>query len=874
MNYSSSDTVHEASIDLECTTDALGPTELTAYVAHMDRFWNGSFASWVVHANNQLWSEAGGEGGADRGDWEPPALLSGNGTLTLNVTSIAQQAARSNAAYLSVIVASFGATYDCSMSEDTVAANRPELTLDVSTGTAATSGATVSTDLPVDDGAPWMEADFLLQPVTTPTLSYAMNTGTDVEIQLSNAEDWRSSTDEAWHFSTLWSTFASTGTSGAYNLPSNLALTNGTTMQMRVRAVDSNDQWGAWDSTSFLLPNLNVVDNGDGTATMTLGPTDTGLEHDFLQDTFVNETRKTYNYGADALVESSMTSSKERLIHFRTSLNQLGLHDNLTIVNAELKLTRSSYSGDPVISVHGMEESGLWAEEDITWNQMSAGGVQWYDGGRSNGTAAVALADGNQTSSSFTFDLDHAVQNYLDGGDEAPLDLMMAVRGKYESYTNNEGIFFHSAEAANPSDAPSFSITYEWGSGTPPASVNLTAPAEGLAVWNQTGDNLSGNTQPSLNWSQPATGDDIIFELATDEDFRLRQMRVDTRVDNDFSPSDGTLAMTGSNTLEVGNMYFWRMATVDSDSHYGEWISSSFLVSSLESIWLGGDRYEFNLKHGNGSQDNQYPECMDTYIDSAAPNDNYDGDSEMTIDYSPFGGEITALLGCNLVSNLLPDGYAVQSAHLRMSLTSTTFGTPTIGVWESNQNDWSAEDATWSSYDGSNSWATAGAKGAERGSLLDSVSVGSSFSEGDSVEWNVTLAVQNAMREDRRVDFIAGMLGAGSGGARTAYFSTAEDSMSSRPELSFVYVPGSDALPSNPVPTTAAQRLVVHRYRRGFDARESARIGLELRRDHGAGWLHRSTGHASRLLIGEQPHLHLVERCRVRRHQHLLHAPV
>ena len=82
MNYTASDTIHEASIDLECTTDALGPTELKAYVAHMDRFWNGSFASWVAYASNQLWSEAGGEGGADRGDWEPPALLSGNGTLT------------------------------------------------------------------------------------------------------------------------------------------------------------------------------------------------------------------------------------------------------------------------------------------------------------------------------------------------------------------------------------------------------------------------------------------------------------------------------------------------------------------------------------------------------------------------------------------------------------------------------------------------------------------------------------------------------------------------------------------------------------------------------------------------------------------------
>ena len=140
------------------------------------------------------------------------------------------------------------------------------------------------------------------------------------------------------------------------------------------------------------------------------------------------------------------------------------------------------------------------------------------------------------------------------------------------------------------------------------------------------------------------------------------------------------------------------------------------------------------LKHGNGSQDNQYPECMDTYIDSAAPNDNYDGDSEMTIDYSPFGGEITGLVGCNLVSNLLPDGYAVRVRspfhvvdlhHLRIAHHRR------LGE---QQNDWSAEDATWSSYDGSTPWATAGAKGAERGSLLDSVSVGNSFSEGDAVE--------------------------------------------------------------------------------------------------------------------------------------------
>ena len=80
MNFTSSDTVHEASVALQCTTDVLGPAELTAYVATMDRLWNGSHASWVAYDNGQLWSTAGAEGAADRGEWEPPTTPTGNGT--------------------------------------------------------------------------------------------------------------------------------------------------------------------------------------------------------------------------------------------------------------------------------------------------------------------------------------------------------------------------------------------------------------------------------------------------------------------------------------------------------------------------------------------------------------------------------------------------------------------------------------------------------------------------------------------------------------------------------------------------------------------------------------------------------------------------
>ena len=64
----------------------------------------------------------------------------------------------------------------------------------------------------------------------------------------------------------------------------------------------------------------------------------------------------------------------------------------------------------------------------------------------------------------------------------------------------------------------------------------------------------------------------------------------------------------------------------------------------------------------------------------------------------------------------------------------------------------------------------------------------------------MTLAVQNAMREDRSVDLILGILGSGSGNNRDALFYPNSASSTSRPEISFVYVPGSDAVPSDPVP--------------------------------------------------------------------------
>ena len=798
MNFTSSDMIYNASVELTCTLmSGQSTSDISVYPARMNQGWNTTHVSWNYYGQNLLWTGAGVNDDADRFDWEPPTIETQTGVFSINVTSLAQQAAKDNLARLRIILAATGSSYSCDLSETQNSNNQPVLVIDSSTGTP-TSGGDVEFNLPIEQGAPWMKSDFILTAETLPTIAYKNHTASHVELHLSHSSDWKDGVvvDTERHYSSLWNTFQTSGSSGSFTVPSNDEFDNGTNVYARIRSIDTNLQTSAWQETSFVLPSHSITDNGDGTATILLEAGDLGLELDFIEDSTVAQTSVTANYGVAQTLESSMTTSKEMLGHIRLRLDQLGMHDNLTIVDSSMTYQRSSYSGDPVVSLHGMEESGLWLEDEITWNQMSNSGVNWYDGGRSNGTATIDLLNANQSSSTFAFNITHAVQNYLDDSDADPMDMFIAVRGKYEGYTNGDNIILHSTESSTGND-PAFELTYKWGSGAP-APVAITGPEDGLSVWNITGHNLSGNTQPTLNWTMSSSSDDILFQIATDEDFRLQDLVLDTRVDNDFSPSAGTLTMNGTRTLEQGNMYFWRMATVDASGHYGSWETSSFIVSNLESIHLGGDRYEFRIRHGNGTNDNQYPECIDTFIDSSSVNANYNGDSEMSIEYNN-PDKTSILMGCNLVSNLLPSGYAVESAQLRFTLTDSPYNSPTIGVWESRQNNWSDDDASWSSYDGSNSWATSGANGWERGSLLSSLTLGGTYSGGDVVQWNVTQAVQNAMRENRRVDFIVDQIGVPSGGFSSAYFSTAEsNSASERPEISFVYVPGSNALPQNP----------------------------------------------------------------------------
>ena len=114
MNFTSSDTIHSATLNLQCNTNDVAPADISIFAAEMKETWNGSYASWSIFASNMPWAATGADGASDRGVWEPSVKATGNGTVALNITSIAQTTALNNLGNLSVIVSSLGATYECS----------------------------------------------------------------------------------------------------------------------------------------------------------------------------------------------------------------------------------------------------------------------------------------------------------------------------------------------------------------------------------------------------------------------------------------------------------------------------------------------------------------------------------------------------------------------------------------------------------------------------------------------------------------------------------------------------------------------------------------------------------------------------------------
>ena len=807
----SGDMVTSATLNLTCGINPLDIDSINIYTATLKKTWVESSASWTGPDNGVFWGMDGADDTSDRGEWEPPFYGYDNNTFQINITAIAQDAVINNKTAFNILVAATGSPYSCHMSESLSTNSRPSLSITHQSG-SHTNGGTLNPNF-VEDGAALMDTtQFVLTAETNPEITWDSFTGTDAQVQLSLSPQFKDENDDTWYYNSddNSSMFTINTNSGSITIPTQDSLSNGTTIHYRIRSVDSTDTIGDWEIGYFHLPYHDVTIS-DGYGQISIDFDDLSLSENTIEDTFVDSSSaaRNTNMGSSENITVGSSSNSNQYGLMRINMDDIGLHSNSSIISANLVMSRSAYTGSADVSLHIMSGEN-WEESSVTWRKYD-GINDWNDGGR---LPSMSIGDftGDQSSATIDVNITAALQYWNDQSNSATqtttlsskaLDLMMVASTWGQEVSTSQFVNLCSSEA-NSCNKPKLEITYDWGSNGPPTIPTHLSPLDGHPVWNLSGHNLSANTMPTLSWDGTINwAGDMLMEVSTDQEYRDIIHSFNTATSSEFNETDGNWSISSSDSLDEGVMYHWRLAQIDSSSHHHSWWStSSFLVSSLESEYLQDDDHRLRLSHGNATTAGDAPSCMDTYIDSGTPNSNYNDEEDMQVSYNTFPSETSILIGCDLKSHLIPDGYAVKTATLKMRLADYPSGTPTVGVWESRQNNWTEEKATWSSYDGVNSWGTSGAKGWERAGLQDSESLGNSYSAGDWVEFDVTLAVQNAMREDRAVDLIVGIVGVGSGVDRNALFYPNNVNSANRPEISFVYLPGSDAIPSEPVLTS------------------------------------------------------------------------
>ena len=170
LGLTSASTVESATLDLQCSSVAPMPGDTAFHAARVLPSWNASDATWAMADAFDSWALAGLDGvDTDRGVWEPPLHASSNGTFSLNVTALAQEAAVESS-NLSMVIAATGDAFECQLSEAVASVARPLLTV-VSTSTATTSGGTITPDMPANGTALVNHAP-ILQADTTPAFEW------------------------------------------------------------------------------------------------------------------------------------------------------------------------------------------------------------------------------------------------------------------------------------------------------------------------------------------------------------------------------------------------------------------------------------------------------------------------------------------------------------------------------------------------------------------------------------------------------------------------------------------------------------------------------------------------------------------------------
>jgi hypothetical protein len=113
---------------------------------------------------------------------------------------------------------------------------------------------------------------------------------------------------------------------------------------------------------------------------------------------------------------------------------------------------------------------------------------------------------------------------------------------------------------------------------------------------------------------------------------------------------------------------------------------------------------------GDNTTGVDYTGTDDVYIDLATPTTNKSGDAFLVIQTNNGGSRAESLVRFTGLSNI-PAGSTVTAVQLDFYQYDQSGGTYTAELYQCLRN-WTEAGATWNTYDGTNSWATAGGTGA------------------------------------------------------------------------------------------------------------------------------------------------------------------
>ena len=780
--------VTSANLVLRCNQMTMfGSGRTMFYAATLDASHDLSQSTWNLASTGVNWSVPGADGTQDRGVWEPPYISSSTSVSTaINVTSLVQSSLRSGSTQISFVVSALGVPVNCDTMESTTTSFRPNLRIDYA-AIGSTSEGSVNITSPQNGEALTLNDTLALTADTTPTVTWADLNGSNIEVQISNESDFRGIHDGDW----IWDSWSDTNqftftnsTIGSFDTPST-NLSAGSDYFARIRSSTSQSILSDWVSVKFLLPDHSIYpDPSTGVQYFSVRNNSMGYGGT-IEDTYVTSGNTSFNGGSEnnlIVGHSNTTGVGTSVMLLRINIADIGLHENASIHEADLWLRRTDRDQSPIISVSEISDDE-WTQHGANWTSNGAG-TTWTNGGSDLAGTSFGALDGDQSSPQLIFDLAPIFRDRLLANSVEPINLVVQGYGP-----NGAHVEIGSSEEALTYN-PTLSIGYDWGDDILPSSPIDITPRDRSGSWSISGANLTSSDTIEVSWNTTGhSGQDVIISASGDEDFRTTITRsADSRTDSGFDLGAGTFTFPTNWGFGIGDHIWWRISFIeDGDRSYSS--DSMMYLPNLNSTYLSGNDHQIRLADGNASASSSQvlavPECEDTYLDSSSTSTNND-DSYIVISSTE-----VALFKCDMAGLILPEGMAIQSAVLRTyAWQFTTFSNVPVNVY-SGTSDWNETGATWDTRDGTRSWASSGASGIDRISLLDSQTI--STTGDDWFEWNITSAAQSANRWGTPLSVIMT-----SSSGTSASFQDSETG-STGPEIVITYGIGDDSSPDLPI---------------------------------------------------------------------------